>query len=74
MDRVLAWELSIYGSHGIAAHEYAAMLDLIERTGLDPASLVGQVVTLEDAGSALAAMDGRTAAGMTVVQVRREVL
>jgi alcohol dehydrogenase len=74
MDRVLAWELSIYGSHGIAAHEYAAMLDLIERTGLDPASLVGQVVTLEDAGPALAAMDGRTAAGMTVVQVRREVL
>jgi alcohol dehydrogenase len=74
MDRVLAWELSIYGSHGIAAHEYASMLDLIERTGLDPASLVGQVVTLEDAGTALAAMDGRTAAGMTVVQVKREVL
>jgi alcohol dehydrogenase len=49
------------------------MLDLIERTGLDPASLVGQVITLEDAGTALAAMDGRTAAGMTVVQVRREI-
>jgi alcohol dehydrogenase len=73
MDRVLSWELSIFGSHGIAAHEYAAMLDLIERTGLDPASLVGQVITLEDAGTALAAMDGRTAAGMTVVQVRREI-
>ncbi|GAA1243113.1 zinc-dependent alcohol dehydrogenase family protein [Pseudonocardia aurantiaca] len=70
MDRVLAWELSLHGSHGIAAHEYPSMLDLVERTGLDPASLVGQVVGLDEAGAALAAMDGPTPAGMTVVRVR----
>jgi alcohol dehydrogenase len=67
MDRVLAWELSVHGSHGIAAHEYAALLDLIATAGLDPATLIGRVVSLEEAGPALAAMDGPTPAGMTVV-------
>ncbi|MHA6617439.1 zinc-dependent alcohol dehydrogenase family protein [Pseudonocardia sp. DLS-67] len=67
MDRVLAWELSLHGSHGIAAHEYRGLLDLITTAGLDPAALVGRVVTLDEAGAALAAMDGPTPAGMTVV-------
>jgi alcohol dehydrogenase len=67
MDRVLAWELSVHGSHGIAAHEYAALLDLIATAGLDPAALVGRVVSLDEAGPALAAMDGPVPAGMTVV-------
>jgi alcohol dehydrogenase len=67
MDRVLAWELSVHGSHGIAAHEYPALLDLITTAGLDPETLVGRVVPLEEAGAALAAMDGPTPAGMTVV-------
>ena len=69
MDRVLAWELSLHGSHGIAAHEYAALLDLLTTAGLDPATLVGRVVPLEEAGAALAAMDGATPAGMTVVSL-----
>ncbi len=67
MDRVLAWELSLHGSHGIAAHEYRGLLDLIATAGLDPAALVGRIVPLEEAGPALAAMDGPTPAGMTVV-------
>ncbi|HLU53863.1 MAG TPA: zinc-dependent alcohol dehydrogenase family protein [Pseudonocardia sp.] len=67
MDRVVAWELSVHGSHGIAPHEYAALLDLVATAGIDPASLVGRVIPLEEAGAALAAMDGPTPAGMTVV-------
>jgi alcohol dehydrogenase len=70
MDRVLAWELSLHGSHGIAAHEYPALLDLLGTAGLEPGTLVGRVVPLEEAGAALAAMDGPTPAGMTVVAVR----
>jgi alcohol dehydrogenase len=66
---VLAWELSLHGSHGIAAHEYAGLLDLITTAGIDPATLVGRVVRLEEAGAALAAMDGPTPAGMTVVSL-----
>jgi alcohol dehydrogenase len=69
MDRVLAWELSLHGSHGIAAHEYRGLLDLITTAGLDPAALVGRVIPLDEAGPALAAMDGPTPAGMTVVSL-----
>ena len=70
MDRVVAWELELYGSHGMAAHEYPPMLALIEDGSLRPDRLVGAVVGLEDAGVALAALDTpRTSAGMTVVQL-----
>lgn len=70
MDRVVAHELEIYGSHGMAAHDYPAMLDLITRGVLRPDRLVGRVVGLEEAGEALAALDTSSAtSGMTVVRV-----
>ena len=68
MDRVVAQELEVYGSHGMAAHEYPAMLAMIEDGTLRPELLVGEVIGLEDAGAALAAMDRPSAgSGMTVV-------
>jgi D-arabinose 1-dehydrogenase-like Zn-dependent alcohol dehydrogenase len=70
MDRVIARELSIHGSHGMAAHEYPAMLRLVADRSLRPQLLVGQVITLAEAGAALAAMDEpATVAGMTVIEV-----
>jgi D-arabinose 1-dehydrogenase-like Zn-dependent alcohol dehydrogenase len=70
MDQVIARELEIYGSHGMAAHEYPAMLALITGGALRPDRLVGCVIGLEDAGAALAAM-GRPAstAGITVIKL-----
>src|SRR6266542_3074377 len=69
MDQVIARELEIYGSHGMAAHEYPAMLALITSGALRPERLVGRVIGLEDAGAALAAMDRPTStAGMTVIK------
>ncbi|MBX9245559.1 zinc-binding dehydrogenase, partial [Actinotalea ferrariae] len=70
MDRVVAWELAIHGSHGMAAHEYPAMLDAVARGELAPDRLVGAVIPLDAAGAALAAMGSPApagAAGMTVV-------
>ncbi len=68
MDRVVAHELEVYGSHGMAAHEYPAMLALVEDGTLRPDLLVGDVIALEEAGAALAAMDRpATSAGMTVI-------
>lgn len=68
MDRVIAHELEVYGSHGMAAHEYPAMLALVEDGTLRPGDLVGAVIGLEEAGAALAAMDRpATTAGMTVI-------
>ncbi|CAN5410756.1 zinc-dependent alcohol dehydrogenase family protein [soil metagenome] len=72
MDRVVAHELEIYGSHGMAAHEYPAMLAAIANGTLDPRPLVGAVIPLEEAGQALAAMSDPTAdaaVGMTVVRL-----
>lgn len=70
MDRVIAHELEIYGSHGMAAHEYPAMLALVGDGTLRPDRLVGDVLTLEQAGVALAAMDRpATSPGMTVISL-----
>ncbi|GAA2721679.1 zinc-dependent alcohol dehydrogenase family protein [Cellulomonas aerilata] len=68
MDRVVAWELEVYGSHGMAAHEYPAMLARIASGALRPDRLVGRTIGLDEAPDALAAMSRPvTAAGMTVV-------
>ncbi|GAB4067134.1 zinc-dependent alcohol dehydrogenase family protein [Angustibacter speluncae] len=67
-DRVIAWELELFGSHGMAAADYPAMLDLVVSGRVDPAALVGRVVGLDEAGAALAAAE-RPGAGMTVVRV-----
>ena len=69
MDLVLSQELEIYGSHGMPARGYPAMLSMIEDGTLRPGDLVGQVIELEDAGAALAAMDRPSADGMTVVRL-----
>lgn len=68
VGRVVAWELEVYGSHGMAAHEYPAMLARVADGTLRPDRLVGPVVPLDDAPLALAAMSGPAgSAGMTVV-------
>ena len=68
MDRVVGWELELYGSHGMAAREYPAMLARIAAGELRPDRLVGRVIGLDDAPAALAAMGGApTSSGMTVI-------
>ena len=68
MDRVVAWELEILGSHGMAAHEYPEMLARIADGRLRPDRLVGRTISLEETPAALAAMGGpASAAGMTVI-------
>jgi D-arabinose 1-dehydrogenase-like Zn-dependent alcohol dehydrogenase len=71
MDLVIARELEIYGSHGMAAHEYPAMLALIADRTLRPDLLIGTVIGLAAAGAALAAMEQPTTAGMTVIDLGR---
>lgn len=69
MDLVVSQELEIYGSHGMAARDYPAMLAMVEDGTLRPEELVGQVIGLEDAGAALVAMGRPGATGMTVVRL-----
>ena len=72
MDKVVAWELSVHGSHGMAARDYPPMLDLIADGRLDPRRLVGEVIGIEVAGAALAAMsEPPVRPGLTVVDLTR---
>lgn len=67
MDRVIGWELEILGSHGMQAHRYGAMLDMIESGALCPDRLVGDRISLGAAVPALMAMDGFQTRGATVI-------
>jgi len=71
VDLVIARELEIYGSHGMAARDYPDMMRLVADGTLRPGLLVGEVIALADVGRALAAMDGPAGAGMTVVRLAR---
>ena len=69
MGRVLTRELQVLGSHGMAAHEYPAMLSLVASGALRPDLLVGRTVGLAEAGQAL--VDIGTTPGITVVEISR---
>ncbi|GAA3466638.1 zinc-dependent alcohol dehydrogenase family protein [Nonomuraea roseola] len=56
MGRVIAHELRLLGSHGMAAHAYAPMMELIRAGTLHPDQLVTRTIGLADAGKALASI------------------
>ncbi|TFV64010.1 alcohol dehydrogenase [Blastococcus sp. CT_GayMR20] len=65
MDLVIARELQLSGSHGMAAHAYPELLGLIAAGRLDPGRLVTRELALDDAGAALAEVGRRP--GIAVV-------
>lgn len=67
MAKVIGKELEILGSHGMQAHRYDAMLDMITSGKLDPSRLVGDRISLEDAPAALMNMDRFQSIGATVI-------
>ncbi|MEN0139275.1 MAG: zinc-binding dehydrogenase, partial [Rhodococcus sp. (in: high G+C Gram-positive bacteria)] len=70
MDRVIAWELDVLGSHGMAAVDYPRMLAMIERGSLRPQKLVSRTVGLHDAAAALPVLDAASPAGITIIDPR----
>ena len=71
MARVIAWELDVYGSHGMAAADYPGMLALIESGALQPQKLIERVIGLEEAGEMLPRLDTANVAGMTMIHPAR---
>jgi alcohol dehydrogenase len=67
MGRVIAWELELYGSHGMQAHAYGPMLAMIQAGKLNPAALVTRRVTLAESAQALVEMGRFAQAGVTVI-------
>lgn len=67
MDKVIAHELEILGSHGIQAYRYGAIMEMIEAGELDPGQLVGKRITLEEAAGELMNMDAFLGKGVAVI-------
>lgn len=67
MDKVIAHELEIYGSHGMQAHNYPALLRMIAAGKLQPQKLIGQTISLTEATEALPHMNEFSGIGITVI-------
>ena len=67
LELVYARQIAIMGTRGIAAGRFPALFAMIASGRLDPARLVTKTIALEDAGAALAAMDGYAGSGITVI-------
>lgn len=67
MGRVIGRELEIYGSHGMQAHRYDAMLAMIEAGRLAPEKLIGSTISLEQSIDVLMQMDRYNNKGVTVI-------
>jgi alcohol dehydrogenase len=71
MDRVIAWELDVLGSHGMAAVDYPGMLRLVEAGTLRPQALVERVVALEEGARLLPTLGEVSPVGVTLIDPRR---
>jgi alcohol dehydrogenase len=68
MDRVIAYELSLRGVHGMAVGRYDALLRLVESGAVEPSRLIGRTIGLDDAGAELASMGSFAQRGVTVIE------
>lgn len=68
MARAIGLELELLGSHGMAAHAYPPMLELVRAGVLRPDLLVTSTIPLDAAPDALAAMGTAPGAGVTVIE------
>lgn len=67
LDRILSWELDILGTHGMAAADYPAMLDLVARGALRPQDLVTRSVGFVEAADLLQQAGTASPSGITVL-------
>ena len=68
IDKVIARELEIIGSHGMQAHRYPEMLKMIREGRLEPQKLIGESISLDDAPAKLMDMGSFKGAGVTVIE------
>jgi hypothetical protein len=67
MERVIAHELQVLGSHGMPAHRYPALLGMVAEGRLAPERLLGRTISLEASIEALMSMDRPSGPGVTVI-------
>jgi alcohol dehydrogenase len=64
---VIAKELEIIGSHGMQAHAYPEMMQMILEHKIAPEQLIGRRISLESAAEALMRMDSFEENGMAMI-------
>ena len=67
MDKVIANELEILGSHGIQAHKYSSLFEMINSGKLHPQKLIGKTISLDQAAIELSNMNSFADTGVTVI-------
>jgi alcohol dehydrogenase len=67
MDRVIAYELEVLGSHGMQAHRYQEMLNMIQSCHISLNELVGRTVDLNTGAKLLESMGEFPGTGVTVI-------
>jgi len=67
MDLVIGRELEILGSHGMQAHKYPEMLEMIRDGRLAPQKLIGKIISLDESPGELVNMNRFSGSGVTVI-------
>lgn len=67
MDRVMAQELEIVGSHGVAAHRYPQIFDLVRAGGIDLSRLIGRTIGLDEVPAEMERLERFYGVGMVVI-------
>ena len=67
MDKIIANELEILGSHGMQAYKYEALLAMILAGKLQPEKLIQKTISLDESLEALTNMNSSRGIGVTVI-------
>lgn len=67
IDKIIARELEIIGSHGMQAHRYPEMLEMIRQERLEPQRLIGKTISIEDTPRELIEMNNFKGIGVSVI-------
>jgi len=67
MAQVISHELEIYGSHGMQAWRYDAMLSMVTTGKIAPQKLIGRRIALEEAIPGLMTLDRAEGVGISVI-------
>jgi len=67
MDKIVAHEIEILGSHGMQAYRYDAVFEMIKNGKVQPELLLGKTISLDEAPEALVNMNKFQNLGVTVI-------
>ncbi|MFM2280939.1 MAG: hypothetical protein RLZZ444_3170 [Pseudomonadota bacterium] len=67
IGKIIAHELEVYGSHGMQAWRYSAMMDMLETGKIAPQKLIGRHISLSEAVDGLVNLDKATDIGISVI-------